>query len=73
MSESVMSRVRKALEVPDSLVGAKAAVVCTADAATLLEAIDAAYSILCSGKPPHSPRETRARRLLRLVGAVRKP
>jgi hypothetical protein len=36
----------------------------------LRQAINRAYSVLCSGNPPHSPREANARRILRQVGAV---
>jgi cell division protein FtsB len=35
----------------------------------LQTAINEAYRIMCSGKPPHSARETNARRVLRLAGA----
>lgn len=35
----------------------------------LLAAINEAYRIMCSGKPPHSAREVNARRVLRLAGA----
>jgi len=36
----------------------------------LQTAINEAYRIMCSGKPPHSARETNARRVLRLAGVT---
>lgn len=38
----------------------------------LQTAINEAYRIMCSGKPPHSARETNARRVLRLAGVTEK-
>lgn len=38
----------------------------------LRRAMDHAYSILCSGNPPHSPREVNSRRVLRSAGAKRR-
>lgn len=36
----------------------------------LQTAINEAYRIMCSGTPPHSARETNARRVLRLAGVA---
>ncbi len=69
---TAMGRVRRALDAPDSLMGGEAAVMRTTDVAALLGAIDGAYSILCSGNPTHSARESNARNLLRLAGAKMK-
>lgn len=38
----------------------------------LQTAINEAYRIMCSGTPPHSARETNARRVLRLAGVTAK-
>jgi hypothetical protein len=40
------------------------------DIERLQTAINEAYRIMCSGKPPHSARETNARRVLRLAGVT---
>jgi hypothetical protein len=41
--------------------------------ADLLAALNKAYRIMCSGTPPHSVRETNARRVLRLAIAQAEP
>ena len=39
----------------------------------MLEALQKSYEILCAGKPPHSPRESNARRIIRAILARTEP